>query len=142
MAHHDKAQENPPIEVELTRKEMADLFGVSGETIKRRTAEGHLKPVALNSRVLLYGEKDIQSMVKMGYRLDGALAQTYQVLPSTSYEKAAGCVQEEQTRQMALPDRHTELRKMLAEHRNDLISQRIIMHFVAAIILTGEFNPT
>jgi DNA primase len=142
MNHHVEAQENPPIEVELARKEMADLFGVSGETIKRRTAEGQLKPVAKNSRVLLYGEKDILSMVKMGYRLDGTRAQKYQISPSLSVGKIPAHVSQEQPRLPALPDRHAELRMMLQQHRNDLVSKKIILRFAATLILDDELDRT
>lgn len=142
MKHQIEAHENPPIEVELARKEIADLFGVSIETIKRRTAEGHLKPVSQNSRVLHYGEKDIHVMVKMGYRLDGARAQTYQLSQQISTPHNPGHIQRDQTPSPASPDRHAELRKMLHRHRDDQISKDIILRFVATLILNDELDPT
>jgi len=142
MEHRNTTQENPPSEVELTRKEIADLFGVSGETIKRRTSEGHLKPVAKNSRVLHYGEKDIHAMVKMGYRLDGTRAQSYGLSPDIPVTPQPVHASRDQTQAPASPDRHAELRKMLHQHRDDLISKYIILRFVATLILNDELDPT
>ena len=142
MKHHDQAQEYPPLKVELARKEIADLFGVSGETIKRRTFDGALKPVAKNSRVLHYGEKDIQAMVKMGYHLDGTRAQTYRLSSDMSGPHHPTHTPRDQTQPPISPGRHAELRKMLHQHRDDLISKYIILRFAATLILNDELDPT
>ena len=132
----------PPRGVELTRKELGDIFGVSCETIKRRTKEGHLKPVAKNSRVLHYGENDIQSMVEMGYRLDRSRAQAYQLPFIGPAETQLGRAPQVPTQTSDSPDPHSELRKVLQQHRNDLVSKHIILRFAAALILDEEPRPT
>ena len=57
-------------DLRLTRKEIADLFSISVETVKRRTSDGLLKPDMVNSRVIHYTAKDVRAMVQQGYRLN------------------------------------------------------------------------
>ena len=141
MEHQKKAQENPPTEVELTRKEMADLFGVSGETIKRRTAEGYLKPVAENSRVLRYGETDIQSMVKMGYRLDSSIAQTYNIPACVYAEKPSTFPPTtEKSEGLSGQEKDTDLFKLLKHYAQDPAAKSIMMRFFATMILQDDLN--
>jgi predicted site-specific integrase-resolvase len=50
----------PKIEERLvSRKELSKRWGVSTETIKRRTREGLLKPLCFNQRLLRYRLSDI-----------------------------------------------------------------------------------
>jgi predicted site-specific integrase-resolvase len=43
----------------VSRRELSERWGVSTETIKRRTREGLLKPVRFNQRLLRYRLSDI-----------------------------------------------------------------------------------
>jgi predicted site-specific integrase-resolvase len=43
----------------VSRKELSERWGVSTETIKRRTQEGLLKPLRFNQRLLRYRLSDI-----------------------------------------------------------------------------------
>ena len=65
----------------LTRKEIAVLFTVSIETVKRRTAEGLLKPTIINSRVLRYTLADVRALARQGYRMDLLRAREYGIQP-------------------------------------------------------------
>lgn len=47
----------------LSRKQVANLFGVCKETIRRWEQQGLFKPVIINSRVLRYRMADVQSVV-------------------------------------------------------------------------------
>jgi len=47
----------------LSRKQVANLFGVCKETIRRWEHQGMFKPVIINSRVLRYRMADVQSIV-------------------------------------------------------------------------------
>ena len=47
----------------LSRKQVASLFGVCKETIRRWEQQGLFKPVIINSRVLRYRMADVQSIV-------------------------------------------------------------------------------
>ena len=47
----------------LSRKQVASLFGVCKETIRRWEQQGLFKPVIINSRVLHYRMADVQSIV-------------------------------------------------------------------------------
>jgi hypothetical protein len=52
----------PPRKIEerlVSRKELSKRWGVSTETIKRRTLEGLLKPLRFNQRLLRYRLSDI-----------------------------------------------------------------------------------
>lgn len=66
----------------LTRKEIADLFSVSVETIKRRTSEGLLKPIFVNPRVIHYTVNDVRTMVEHGYYLDAKKALAAGIRPA------------------------------------------------------------
>lgn len=140
MEQKKKAQENPPSEVELTRKEIADLFGVSCETIKRRTSEGHLKPVAVNSRVLRYGEADVQSMVKMGYRLDGCVAQTYSIPAGIYAETLSSQATTVKSEALSVQEKDTDLLKLLKHYAQDPAAKSIMMRFFATMILQDDLN--
>ncbi|HYC71618.1 MAG TPA: hypothetical protein VEB66_10455 [Opitutaceae bacterium] len=133
----ETTQKNPASRVELTRKEMGNLFGVSIETIKRRTEDGTLKPNARNARVLRYGENDVQAMIQLGYRMSDEPAQTYG-FKADSLEPVKTLVQSPAGNE----DRHRALRKMLDEHRDDLISKYIIARWVATLVLNDEWDPT
>ena len=52
----------PPSKIEerlVSRKELSERWGVSTETIKRRTREGMLEPLRFNQRLLRYRLSDI-----------------------------------------------------------------------------------
>jgi hypothetical protein len=135
MNHKNAAVKTPANGVEIKRKEIADLFNVSIETVKRRTNEGHLNPVALNSRVMHYGEKDIQAMAQMGYRLDEALSRKLGLSNVSSHPLQDSS--REQLHSASQPDHHMELLKLLRKH-NDPISKHIILRFAANLILTDD----
>jgi len=47
----------------LSRKQVANLFGVCKETIRRWEQQGLFKPVVINSRVLRYHVSDVNNIV-------------------------------------------------------------------------------
>lgn len=47
----------------LSRKQVASLFGVCKETIRRWEQQGLFKPVIVNSRVLRYQVADIEAII-------------------------------------------------------------------------------
>jgi DNA-binding transcriptional MerR regulator len=47
----------------LTRGQVASLFGVCKETIRRWERQGSFKPVIMNSRVLRYRPADIHAVI-------------------------------------------------------------------------------
>jgi predicted site-specific integrase-resolvase len=47
----------------LSRKQVAHLFGVCKETVRRWERQGMFTPVIINSRVLRYRMADVQSIV-------------------------------------------------------------------------------
>lgn len=47
----------------LSRKQVASLFGVCKETIRRWERESLLKPVVINARVLRYHVSDVNTLM-------------------------------------------------------------------------------
>ena len=47
----------------LTRAQVADLFGVCKETIRRWETQGLFQPVTINARVLRYRVADVQAVI-------------------------------------------------------------------------------
>lgn len=47
----------------LSRKQVASLFGVCKETVRRWEQQGMFKPVIINSRVLRYHLDDVNSIM-------------------------------------------------------------------------------
>jgi predicted site-specific integrase-resolvase len=47
----------------LTRGQVAGLFGVCKETIRRWERQGLFKPVIMNARVLRYRPEDVQALI-------------------------------------------------------------------------------
>jgi len=47
----------------LSRKQVANLFGVCKETIRRWEKDGLLKPVVINPRVLRYYVSDVNTLM-------------------------------------------------------------------------------
>lgn len=47
----------------LSRKQVADLFGVCKETIRRWEKEFLLKPVVINARVIRYHVSDVYALM-------------------------------------------------------------------------------
>jgi len=70
-------------ELHFTRKEIGDLFSVSAETVKRRTSEHLLRPIAVNSRVIHYTLNDVRAMMKQSYILDFKKALAYGIRPES-----------------------------------------------------------
>ncbi len=75
-------KKNPPDHRRFTRKEIADLFTVSVETVKRRTVDGLLRPETVNSRVIHYTIDDVRVMVDQSYRLNLKKALLYGIQPA------------------------------------------------------------
>lgn len=96
-----------------------------------------MKPLAKNARVLRYGDNDVQAMIQLGYRMSDDLAETYGFKAGQAeLDKVVG------QPTAGTGDRHRDLRKMLDEHRDDLISKYIIARWVATLVLNDEWDPT
>ena len=59
MRTRPKLPQNELEERLLSRQQVADRWGVSTETVKRRSREGVLRPIRFNRRLIRYRLRDI-----------------------------------------------------------------------------------
>ncbi len=124
--------------IELTRQELADLFRVSPETIGRRTSDKSLNPRRVNSRVLRYGEDDIQSMIKMGYRLDPSRMDQYHIPSGLHSENTPSANTECRSGNRAIEADRSDLLLQLREHAKDPATRSLMLRFFASLILQDD----
>lgn len=103
-------------EIKLSRKELGDLFGISGSTIKRRSEDGTLRGTWANSRVVFYNLDDFHRLESLGYRMDPKKAFKLGLVTESSVSQFPGAPSRQIQSRAAVSDEAKSLIHLLEAH--------------------------